>query len=356
MVTSGNHAGAKQQTAGPRQCSVLRADDVDEWNDFVRSDPVSSFCHHAAWRSIMEDVLGHETHYLCARDDSGALSGVLPLVRVRSRLFGDYLISLPFLNYGGALGDDRSRALLCSQAVALAKSLDVDLLELRDRTVESPGLTLAARKIAVVVPLPGTADELWNKQFRSKLRNKIRRPMNQGMTVRFGSQELDPFYDIFARNMRDLGTPVLTRRWFEAIAAGLSDSVIFATVYSDDVPVASGCGFLWNDEFELTWSSTVREHNSRHPNMLLCWSLMEESIRRGAHSFNFGRSTPDSSTHHFKQQWGGSDIILPWGIWGRRTAPPNPNSTKYRVARRVWSRLPLPLSKKLGPALSPYIP
>ena len=343
--------------AAQQQVQVLHSSEgTAAWDALAAADADGTFCHLHAWRGIMEDVLGHQTHYLEARAQDGTLSGILPLIRVRSRLFGDYLISVPFLNYGGPLGHGPARAALCTEAMAIARKLDVDLLELRARDIAPPGLALSARKLAVIVPLPASSEELWEKQFRSKLRNKIKRPMNQGMECRFGPEQLDAFYDIFARNMRDLGTPVLPRRWFESISELLGDVVVFAAVYWGDVPVAAGCGFLWNGEFELSWSSAIREYNSRHPNMLLCWEMMKESIRRGATDFSFGRSTPDSSTHHFKQQWGGADVVLPWGTWGRRTAPPNPNSAKYRVARSVWSRLPLPVSRRLGPVLSPYIP
>ncbi len=326
-----------------------------EWDEFVTRQG-GTFCHVAAWRRIMQTVLGHESYFLAARDSDGALTGVLPLVHVRSRLFGQYLLSMPFLNYGGPLGDDESRNLLCTRATELAQQLGVDLLELRARDVVPPVLTPANRKIAVMLPLAPTIEEMWEKQFKSKLRNKIKRPINHGMEVRFGAAELEPFYEIFARNMRDLGTPVLPRAWFEAIRDEMEREVIFASVYWQGIPVAAGCGFLWNGEFELTWSSAIREHNSKHPNMLLCWGLMQECIKRGAHTFNFGRSTPDSNTHHFKEQWGGHDVPLPWGIWGKRVAPPNPNSTKFRIARAVWSRLPLPLANRFGPLLSRQLP
>jgi lipid II:glycine glycyltransferase (peptidoglycan interpeptide bridge formation enzyme) len=204
--------------------------------------------------------------------------------------------------------------------------------------------------------MPPSAEQLWEEGFRSKLRNKIKRPINHGMETRFGLAELDPFYEIFARNMRDLGTPVLPRRWFETIGAAFGDQVIFAAVYSKETPVAAGCGFLWQHEFELTWSSALREHNSRHPNMLLCWALMQETIRRGASCFNFGRSTPDSTTHHFKDQWGGESVPLPWGSTGRRSSPPNPKSMKFRLARSIWSRLPVPLTKRIGPRLARQLP
>lgn len=331
------------------------AADLAEWDALVENAG-GTFCHVSAWRKIMEDVFGHETHYLVARDNDGELKGVLPLVILRSKLFGNYLLSMPCLNYGGPVGSESARTALCEEAMRIAAARRIDLFEIRARDVEPPNMTTTARKIAVIVPLAPTVEEMWEKRFKSKLRGKIKRPMNHGMEVRFGPAELDPFYEIFARNMRDLGTPVLPRRWFEAIRDSFGDSVIFATVYSEGVAVASGCGFLYGGEFEITWSSALREHNSKHPNMLLTWALMQESIRRGAHAFNFGRSTPGSNTHEYKQQWGGHDIQLPWATWGRKSGPPDQNSTKYRIACAVWSRLPVGLTKRIGPPLARQLP
>ena len=83
----------------------LIADLVDDqqqsWDVFVRACPESSFCHLWSWRRIMKDTLGHECLNAVALDQDGAWRGVLPLVHVKSRIFGHYLISMPFLNAGG---------------------------------------------------------------------------------------------------------------------------------------------------------------------------------------------------------------------------------------------------------------
>ncbi|HEY0674225.1 MAG TPA: FemAB family XrtA/PEP-CTERM system-associated protein [Longimicrobiales bacterium] len=329
---------------------------ASEWDEFVLADEEGTFCHLSAWRQVMEQVFRHRPYYLSVRNEQGRLAGLLPLVHVRSRLLGNYLMSVPFLNYGGPLGSDVARAALCAEATALADRLNVDLLELRSRRTAPPGLLCASRKITTVLPLPETSEELWEKGFRSKLRSQIRRPIKDGMEVHFGAAEIDPFYQIFACNMRDLGTPVLPRRWFAAINDAFPEQVIYAVVYFEGRPVAAGCGFHWRDEFEITWASSLREHASRSPNMLLYWSLMQECIRRGATKFNFGRSTPGASTHRFKQQWGGEDFALPWGIWGKKTAPPTPDSAKFALARAVWSRLPLPLANRVGPVIARQLP
>jgi hypothetical protein len=167
--------------------------------------------------------------------------------------------------------------------------------------------------------------------------------------------QLRPFYEVFAENMRDLGVPVLPLKWFEAISVAFPELVLFGVVYWRGQPVAAGCGFLWNSEFEMTWASSLRAHASRSPNMLLYWSMMEECIRRGSTRFNFGRSTPGAPTHRFKQQWGGVDALMPWGVWGRKSEP-NPESAKYVALRNVWSRFPVGLSKVIGPALAKRLP
>ena len=326
-----------------------------EWDEFVAQSG-GTFCHLSAWKTVMEDVFRHETHFLTARDEAGNLEGVLPMVSLRSPIFGHYLLSMPCLNYGGPLGDETARDALCEAAVKLASDIGADLFEIRARNVEPTRMSPTPRKIAVIVPLAPTIEEQWEKRFKSKLRGKIKRPMNHGMEVRFGHDELDNFYEIFAHNMRDLGTPVLPKKFFRAIRDSFRDIVIFATVYSEGVAVASACGFLYGGEFELTWASSLREHNSKHPNMLLSWGLMQEAIRRGATAYNFGRSTPGSNTHEYKQQWGGEDVALPWAIWGRKAGPPDQNSGKYRIATAIWSRLPVGLTKRIGPVLARQLP
>jgi len=262
--------------------------DTAEWDHFVSRAPAATFCHLAPWRAVMSDVLKHECRYLIARSDAGAVEGVLPLVRVRSRLLGHYLISMPFLNYGGAVGSPAAREALMKRAVGDARRLGVDLLELRTREAAESDLQLVERKITVLLPLPDSADALW-QAFPSKLRSQIRRPQKDGMTARFGPDQLEPFYEVFARNMRDLGTPVLPRAFFEGILQVLPEQVTFGAVYAGERPVAGGCGFVLRDEFELTWASSLREFNRSAPNMLLYWSLMQRAIEQGLGTFNFGR-------------------------------------------------------------------
>ena len=327
------------------------------WDDWVVREPASSFCHLAGWREILSDVLGAECLYWIAADGDGEWQGVLPLVRVRSRIFGHYLISLPFLNDGGPLGSEAARDRLVQHAVAEARRTRADLLELRSRDAAGGDLPVSSRKITVLLPLPADPDVLF-KQFPAKLRSQIRRPLKEGLTVRFGAEQREPFYEVFSRTMRDLGTPVLPRAFFDRIATTFPELALFGVVYRGEQPLAAGCGFVWRDEFEMTWAGALRESRPIAANMLLYWSFMQHAIARGIKVFNFGRCTPGGSTHRFKSQWCGKDVPLPWGQWSTQgvRATPSPERPVYRAAAAVWRRLPLAVVNRLGPLVARRLP
>lgn len=306
----------------------------------------------------MTRVFGHECLYLEARDGKGELRGVLPLVRVKSVLFGHFVVSMPFVNYGGPLGDRDAVSALATAATTEAKASGATLMELRSRVPLDLELPVSHRKVTVLLAVPeGGPDALWSI-LPSKLRSQVRRPQKEGVTVRFGPDEVLPFYTVFARHMRDLGTPVQSRRLFEAIAETFPDDAWYGCAYLGSTPIAAGAGFRWGDEFEMTWASALREHNRIAPNMLLYWAFMERCARHGVRVFNFGRCTPGSGTHRFKRQWGGDDRPLWWYQWarGRRAATPSPDDGAYAWGPRVWQRLPVGVANALGPRIVRSIP
>ena len=328
-----------------------------EWDACVRGADGWTHFHLYGWRGVMERTPGHECIYLAARDAAGALAGVLPLVRVASPVFGRFLMSMPFVNYGGPLGTDEAVRALVDEASRIAQQRGITLLELRSRRELPIALPVSHRKITVVLDLvPGDTDKVFNT-FKAKLRSQIRKPQKEGVTVRFGADQVRPFYDVFARHMRDLGTPAQPRALFENIAAAFPDDAWFGCAYAGDAPVACGCGFAWNGEFEMTWASALSAYNALAPNMALYWAFIERATQQQLRVFNFGRCTPGSGTHRFKQQWGTRDEQL-W--WYQRAegaaATPSPDDGAFSWGPRLWKKLPLPIAGVLGPRIVRYIP
>mgnify|MGYP001814362136 CR=1 FL=1 len=337
---------------------VERCTELSDWDAFVASDPDKTFCHASEWRHVLEGVLGHECEFLVARSSDGDIRGALPLTWVRAWPLGHYGVSQPFLNYGGPIGSPAARRSLVHAAAREAADRGVDLLELRSRIDTECDLELSHRKVAVVLPLPSDSGTLWSEGLRSKVRSQVRRPQKAGMNATLGIDQLSAFYRVFARNMRDLGTPVLPLAFFRRIVEVFGDEVEVCVVRHEGVPVAGGVGFVGGGEFEITWASSLREYSRDAPNMLLYWALMERMIERQLTAFNFGRTTPESGTHRFKKQWGGEDVPLPWRQWSPEAiaATPNADRPALRRASAVWSRLPLRLANRLGPILARRLP
>jgi FemAB-related protein (PEP-CTERM system-associated) len=327
-----------------------------EWDGFVRGQPGWTHFHQYGWRTVYQRVCGHECLYLAARDAGGALTGVLPLVRVRSLLFGHYLVSQPFVNYGGPLGSAEAIRALVRQAVEIADRDGVKLLELRSRGELPVDLQVSHRKITVVLDLPNNPEVLF-KKFEAKLRSQVRRPQKEGVTVRFGAEQVGSFFQVFSTHMRDLGTPTQSRRLFETIAEVFPDAW-FGCAYLGELPVACGAGFRWDNEFEMTWASSLYAYSKLAPNMLLYWSFMEKAIAEGVTLFNFGRCSPGVGTHRFKRQWGSRDEQLWWYQHARSgtAATPSPDAGAYAWGPRIWRRLPLPVATALGPWIVRSIP
>ena len=328
-----------------------------EWDCFAAAQAGYTHFHQFAWRGVMQRVFGHECIYLVARDDAGELQGVLPLVRVRSLVFGHFLVSMPFLNYGGPLGTEQGVRALTDEAVALATRGNAKLLELRSRVPLDIALRPSHRKVTVVRELAESSEQLF-RQFDPKLRSQIRRPQKEGVTVSFGSDQVLPFFSVFARHMRDLGTPTQPLALFRELAARFPDDCWFMCAYLAGEPVAAGCGFRFGDEFEMTWASSLRAHNRASPNMLLYFACMERAIAAGVKRFNFGRCTPGSGTHRFKLQWGGHEEPLWWygHAASRAITTPSPDSGAFKWGPRIWRYLPRSIATTIGPSIVRYIP
>jgi serine/alanine adding enzyme len=328
-----------------------------EWDGFARTQLGYTHFHRLRWRTLITKVFGHECIYLAARDESRTMVGVLPLVRVRSVVFGHYLVSMPFVNYGGPLGNEVATRALVDEAVALADAQNVKLLELRSRVPLQIPLNSSHRKITVVLELPSTSRELF-KSLDAKVRSQVRRPQKEGASVRFGREEIPAFFRVFSRHMRDLGTPTLPLRFFEEVATQFPHDSIFGCTYIKGEPVAAACGFRFGDEFEMSWASSLRAYNREAPNMLLYWTCMETAIAEGATLFNFGRCTPGTGTHRFKMQWGGREEPLWWYGFAASAGvtTPSPHDRAFRWGPRIWQRLPISIATTIGPSIVRYIP
>jgi FemAB-related protein (PEP-CTERM system-associated) len=329
------------------------------WDDFVHRHPAARGPHLAGWKKVIEESFGHTCIYLMASENE-TVRGVLPLVHMRSRIFGSFLISVPFLNYGGIIADeDVARQNLFNFARDLAATRGADFVELRHETAQLDNSPTKQHKVAMRLDLPDEPDKLWN-QFKPKLRSQIRKPMKEGLTVRIGrEEELAHFYEVFSVNMRDLGTPVYSKNFFANIFKYFPNSSWICSILLNEQPIAAGFVFGFRETLEIPWASSLRQYNHLAANMLLYWSVLEFAIKQNYKRFDFGRSTPGEGTFKFKEQWGTKPVPLHWQYWlanGNQLPELAPTNSKYQLAINVWQKLPLFVTRFVGPAIIRNIP
>jgi len=329
------------------------------------SHPDSTHCHLYGWKDVIEKAYKHKGYYLLAEKDS-EIVGALPLIHMKSLIFGNQLVSMPFLNYGGILTDSEEIAEeLIKETMRIASSLKASSVEFRHikpssaiQSIEGHQTQERTHKVRMILNLPGSRDELL-KSFKAKLRSQIFRPEKEGMKAVIGGKELiDSFFGIFSINMRDLGSPVHSIRLFQEICSQFPESVKIGAVNYKDTPVSAGLIFCFRDTVEIPWASTLKEYNRSSPNMLLYWSLMAHGCDQGFKYFDFGRSTPDEGTYKFKGQWGAIPAPLYWYTFTLNGQAIRSNwSDKSRHERLIhhWKRLPIPISNFMGPLIRKHI-
>jgi FemAB-related protein (PEP-CTERM system-associated) len=330
------------------------------WDDFVQSQPDACSYHRFGWKEVFGRSFGHPCHYLAAIDDSGQWHGILPLVHMRSRVFGNFLVSLPFVNYGGLLcRSQAAAALLLQEAERVRRSLGAAYVELRHVAARHGSLPTKTHKVTMVLALPQTDGDQW-KAFDPKLRNQIRKAQKSEFQFRRGHLELlDDFYDVFARNMRDLGTPVYAKSFFRHVLEAFPESTAILAVTHEGRPIAAGIASWFKQQFEVPWASSIKAFKPLCPNYMLYWEAIRLAIERGFSRFDFGRSTPNEGTYNFKKQWGAVPIALNWQYLmddGGRIPNLSPANPRYRMAVRAWQHLPVAITKVLGPRIVRNIP
>lgn len=338
---------------------MLSPEGEAKWDAYVNQSG-ASFYHYSTWRHLIKDVFGHDSYYIYATDDQNHITGILPLVRLKSLLFGNFLVSMPYFNYGGVVSDsvEVDRHLL-EKAESLRVELGCSHLELRESKDRKNELPAKTDKVTMLLGLPGDPEELW-KAIGAKRRAQVKRPIREGADFFFGGEELlDDFYTVFSINMRDLGTPVYSKRFFKNILDKFPKQAFIAIVRIKGVPV--GAGFLLgnNGRIEIPWASTLRKYNKFGVNMFLYWNILKTAIEKQYKVFDFGRSSKDAGTLKFKKQWGAIQEQLYWNYLlpqGESLPEINPNNPKYSLVINVWQKLPLFVTRLLGPAIVKSLP
>ncbi len=345
--------------------TIAQAKDIQNWDAYVSSHPDAWPYHLYAWKKAIKKAYGHKGYYLMAQEE-GQITGVLPLIHLQFSRLVNELTALPYCDVGSILcNDEQSGRALLEAAVRIGEKLGVDTIQLRGEYPwpEASNTPTPVReennKVRMFLALPADSEELM-RGFKSKLRSQIRKSVKNGLQFHWGSiDNINEYYSVFSGNMRDLGSPVHSRRLFKAILEYYGDAAGLGIVTIKNKCIGGGIILSMTDRVSIPWASTLRRYNRLAPNMLLYWNFLKYSADSGFSLFDFGRSSPDGGTYRFKYQWGARPIPLDWYtfyIAKRKVRKSRAQSSSLRENfERIWQRLPLPAANFFGPLIRKHI-
>ncbi|MCX6135479.1 MAG: GNAT family N-acetyltransferase [Ignavibacteriales bacterium] len=330
---------------------------IKEWNDFVFSHPDATYVHQYGWAAAIGRSYGFRVFHLAATKGERIIA-VLPAVAIKRPFASPSAICLPFSGYAGPLlAPDYDVYTVLSIFQRYLQIEGIPRLELWQPCGEEAAF---GEECTLKLRLPDSAEKLW-RSFDSKVRNLIRKGERSGVTLQWGIEQLDDFYEVYSQNMSRLGTPVHSRFFFSEICSNLEQGIDVLTVRKDRHAIAAMVVAKFQRKLADPWASSLHQFNHLSPNMLLYWEVLRYGCENGYEEFDFGRSRKGSGTFSFKKQWG----AVPFSLEVIRVTAQGASRTdaaqiyRGKAARAfsaAWMLLPLPIAGWLGPKLRKFLP
>jgi FemAB-related protein (PEP-CTERM system-associated) len=338
---------------------LIEPSDSERWESYVMNHPDATFYHRIGWKNIIEKSFGHRTYYLMAVEGPTVV-GILPIVHLKSMLFGSIMCSMPFLNFGGICADNgEAKNALLNAARDILQEHRADYLELRHLSQSGSDIPCKTHKVSMTIELNQDPEVLWNN-FATKHRTTIRRAAKNELELIRGRDDiLTEFFTLLNHGWKELGTPLYSRSFFENILETFADSIEIFIVLHKGTPVAGAFNGLFNSTVEGMWASSPRRYVKLQANYFLYWEMIRQACVDGHRSFHLGRSSGDSGASFYKGKWNAVPKQLYWEyILNKNKLLPelNVDNPKYHLAIKLWRLLPTSVTNFMGPMVARNIP
>ena len=332
---------------------TLDVANYSRWDNFVQASVDATFFHQAGWKEVIERAFGHKTFFLYVENE-GNITGILPLVHINSLFFGNTLVSITPCVYGGIVAiDEQSYLELDKEACRLAEELGVDCLEMRNRVQKNPERPYKKLYVSFRKELDADVEKNFLAIPR-KQRAMVRKGIEAGLTSVIDSN-IDRIYRAYSESVRNLGTPVFSKKYFQTLKDVFASQCEVLTVEHNGQLIASVMSFYFKDEILPYYGGGTDLARELKGNDFMYWEVMRRAVEKGVKVFDYGRSKIGTGSYNFKKNWGFIPEPLFYEFYLVKSASMpdiNPLNPKYRFFIAAWKRLPLSVSQWVGPWLS----
>lgn len=335
------------------QVKTLTDKDVSRWDAFVNTNDQATFFHLSGWKKVIEESFGHRTYFLFIEKDR-EIQGILPLAHVKSVLFGNNLVSLPFCVYGGIVANSREAYQnLLDAACRLSNDLKVDSLELRNVDQKQEGWETKNLYVTFRKEIPSDSEDIL-KFIPNKQRAVVRKGIKAGL-ISDVDWDWKRIYRVYSESVRDLGTPVFSSKYFRILGETFGEQCRSLLVTHSGKDVAGVLSFYFKGQVLPYYAGSTEAARPLYAHGFMYWDLMRRAAEEGIRIFDFGRSKVDTGSYGFKKNWGFQPEPLFYDYYlvkAEKVPQVNPSNPRYQLFIDSWKKLPLSVANKLGPFLA----
>jgi len=328
------------------------------WDEFAGKTKGGTLFHRIQWKTLLEDAFGYTPYYFFA-EETGKITGILPLFLIKYPLVGKKLISVPHAVVGGICAENQlAQQKLVEHAIALAGDLCVNHLELRQEVEVSPLLTTDPKYFTFRLDLRKGREEIWHG-MRKSMRRAIKKAENEGLEVDLEYDDYDYFLQWYERDMRRMGTPSPGKKWYLNLINAFPEYHSIGRIHKEGKNISLFLIRRYAGTVSEVIGNDLPKYRHLNPNQLLEWSLILDGIQKGYHCYDFGRSIKESGSYFFKLGWGAVPIQLHYQFYlpqGGKIPDISQTSRKRKMFAVLWKCMPLAISSRLGPVIRRIYP
>jgi serine/alanine adding enzyme len=337
------------------EISELKREDETEWDEYVRKSQTSTFYHQIGWKRVISEIYHHQPQYLIAKSDD-RISGIFPLINIKYPVFGQMTVSLPFAPYGGICADNEQIKThlfnYMKNQIAQKQSKSVEIRSLH--SLPDAG-SFDSSYYSMVLSLQNSEEMQWSG-MRKSMRRYVKKAQSAKTESNLDSQNLEGFYELYSRTMRDFGTPAHSDQFFKTIIREFPHNTRIAEVDFNGECISAIFLLEFNGTIIYGWGASDERYAQLYPNYLLFWDVIRNGCARQFGSFDFGRSMLNEGTYLFKTGWGAEPRQLYYYYYPQRTVNTKKTNPKRQFFSTIWAHIPESITWRLGPFLRRYIP
>ena len=323
-----------------------------EWKEFLDKSESATIYHTPEWKKVLEESFGYKPFYLFTKDESDEITGMLPLLYIKSKLTGNRLCSVPFSHLCGPIGDETAVNLLISEGTNLYETLNVNHLEIRDY-VDFDDFQHQNAFSTYILELSLNIEEVWKKLDKGSVRWAIKKSRKKGVVVNEIKNigDLKEFYELNCMTKREIGVPGHPWKFFKNLFTFLDNHVsLYVARYNDEI-IGGGIIEYFKDTVIYGYGAANPRYLKLHPYNAFIWKCIEDACLKGYKYYDFGRTSYDNvGLINFKKRWGTVEKKLYYSYYPKNpeSLTENRENLKYKLGTKIIRRMPMSIYKKFS--------